>query len=370
MSERRSLVNLDPNVDFTKEPVFFGKPLNLERYDKFRYVGYFELFKKQLNSFWLPEEIDLSKDRLDYKEMTDNEKFIFTSNLKYQILLDSVQSRGIPHLTEDLSNPEVEAFCSAWAMFETIHSYSYTFIIKNVYSSPGDVFDNILNDEQIVKRTVSVTKYYDDMMNSLGESVKERKKKLYLTLMSINILEGIRFYVSFACSYAFAQNGKMEGNSKIISLINKDENLHLGFTQKLLNDLAKREDEGFLEVVEECKPTVIQMFKDAAEEEMLWADYLFKDGSMLGLNAEILKRYMKYLTNKRMKAVRLEPIFEKIKNPINWINAWTSSDGTQNAPQETEIDSYNIGSVKSDLGDSTFDGHTFLIENLYYNIYK
>ena len=203
MSERRSLVNLDPNVDFTKEPVFFGKPLNLERYDKFRYVGYFELFKKQLNSFWLPEEIDLSKDRLDYKEMTDNEKFIFTSNLKYQILLDSVQSRGIPHLTEDLSNPEVEAFCSAWAMFETIHSYSYTFIIKNVYSSPGDVFDNILNDEQIVKRTVSVTKYYDDMMNSLGESVKERKKKLYLTLMSINILEGIRFYVSFACSYAY-----------------------------------------------------------------------------------------------------------------------------------------------------------------------
>jgi ribonucleoside-diphosphate reductase beta chain len=359
LKEKRSLVNLNPDVDFTKEPVFFGESLNLERYDKFRYPVYFEFFKKQLNSYWLPEEVDLSKDRLDYKGMSENEKFIFTSNLKYQILLDSVQSRGIPHLTEDLSNPEIEAFCSAWAMFETIHSYSYTFIIKNVYANPSEVFDNILNDEQIVKRTVSVTKYYDDMINSLGESIEDRRKKLYLTLVSINILEGIRFYVSFACSYAFAQNGKMEGNSKIISLINKDENLHLGFTQKLLNDLRNREDEGFQDVVRECEPMVIEMFKNAAEEEMEWAEYLFKDGSMLGLNAEILKRYMKYLTNQRMKVLGLEPIFEKIKNPINWINAWTSSKGTQNAPQQTQIDSYNIGSVKSDLNDSAFDDFDF-----------
>ena len=355
----KSLVNLKNDIDYTKEPVFFGESLNLERYDRFKYVGFFELFKKQLNSFWLPEEIDLSKDRLDYKNMTENEKFIFTSNLKYQILLDSVQSRGIHHLTEDLSNPEVEAFCSAWAMFETLHSYSYTHIIKNVYPIPGEVFDNILNDEQIIKRTVSVTKYYDDMINSLGDSIEERKKKLYLTLMSINILEGIRFYVSFACSYAFAQNGKMEGNSKIISLINKDENLHLGFTQKLLVDLKTKEDEGFMEVAKECEPIVIEMFKNAAEEEMEWAEYLFKDGAMLGLNSEILKRYMMFLTNQRMKAIKLEPIFERVKNPINWINAWTTSEGTQSAPQETEIDSYNIGSVKSDLNDIKFDEFNF-----------
>lgn len=355
----KSLVNLRNDIDYTKEPIFFGESLNIERYDRFKYVGIFELFKKQLNSFWLPEEIDLSKDRLDYSNMTDNEKFIFTSNLKYQILLDSVQSRGIPHLTEDLSNPEVEAFCSAWAMFETIHSYSYTHIIKNVYSSPEEVFDNILNDEQIVKRTSSVTKYYDDMINNLSESIEDRKKKLYLTLISINILEGIRFYVSFACSYAFAQNGKMEGNSKIISLINKDENLHLGFTQKILNDLRNNQNEGFSEIVKECEPIVIQMFRDAALEEMDWANYLFKDGSMLGLNAEILKRYMMYLTNQRMKAINLEPIFEKVKNPINWINAWTTSEGTQSAPQQTQIDSYNIGSVKSDLNDMSFDGFNF-----------
>lgn len=355
----KTLVNLNNNIDFTKEPIFFGESLNIERYDKFKYPAYFEFFKKQLQSFWMPEEIDLSKDRLDYKNMTDNEKFIFTSNLKYQILLDSVQSRGIHHLSEHLSNPEIEAFISVWAMFETLHSYSYTYIIKNVYSNPSEVFDNILNDEEIVKRTVSVTKHYDEMINSMGDSEHEQKKQLYLTLMSINILEGIRFYVSFACSYAFAQNGKMEGNSKIISLINKDENLHLGFTQKLLNDLRTKDEEGFSQIVKECEPIVIKMFEDAAKEEVQWANYLFKNGSMLGLNSEILQLYMKYLTNKRMVALKLDPVFERIKNPINWINAWTNSSSIQNAPQETEIDSYNIGSVKSDLSESKFDDYSF-----------
>lgn len=355
----RSLVNLKNEIDYTKEPVFFGQSLNLERYDKFKYPGFFELFKQQINSFWLPEEFDVSKDRLDYKNLTDNEKFIFTSNLKYQILLDSVQSRGIPNLTEDLSNPEVEAFCSAWAFFETIHSYSYTYIIKNVYHSPGEVFDNILNDEEIIKRTSSVTKYYDALINSIGESTHEKKKKLYLTLVSINILEGIRFYVSFACSYAFAQNGKMEGNAKIISLINKDENLHLGFTQKLLKDLGKETGEGFVEIAEELKSTVIKMFEDAAQEEMDWADYLFKNGSMLGLNSTILKQYMMFLTNMRMKAIGLEPIFEKTTNPINWINAWTNSSSVQVMPQESEIESYNKGAVKSDLNETNFDEYEF-----------
>jgi ribonucleoside-diphosphate reductase beta chain len=355
-----NILNFDNEVDYTKIPVFFGSNgMSVQRYDKFKYPGFFELFKKQINSFWLPEEFDLSKDRLDYKGMSDNEKFIFTSNLKYQILLDSVQSRGIPHLTEHLSNPEVEAFCSAWSFFETIHSYSYTFIIKNVYSQPGEVFDNILNDEEIIKRASSVTKYYDDMINSYGDSELDNKKKLYLTLMSINILEGIRFYVSFACSYAFAQNGKMEGNAKVISLINKDENLHLGFTQKILRDMSTVHGEGFTEIAAELKDKVVEMFRLAAQEEMEWADYLFKDGSMLGLNSDILKRYMMYLTNTRMKAIGLEPIFEKVSNPINWINAWTNSESVQIAPQESEIESYNKAAVSNDLGETDFGDFDF-----------
>jgi ribonucleoside-diphosphate reductase beta chain len=355
-----NILNFNNDVDYTKIPVFFGSNgMSIQRYDKFKYPGFFELFKKQINSFWLPEEFDLSKDRLDYKGMSDNEKFIFTSNLKYQILLDSVQSRGIPHLTENLSNPEVEAFCSAWSFFETIHSYSYTFIIKNVYSQPGEVFDNILNDEEIIKRASSVTKYYDDMINSYSDTELDEKRKLYLTLMSVNILEGIRFYVSFACSYAFAQNGKMEGNAKVISLINKDENLHLGFTQKILRDMMSIKDEGFYEIALELKDKVIDMFRLAAEEEMEWAEYLFKDGSMLGLNADILKRYMMFLTNSRMKSIGLDPIFEKVNNPINWINAWTNSESVQVAPQESEIESYNKSAVNNDLADSDFGDFDF-----------
>lgn len=354
MENKKTLVNLDNSIDFTKEPIFLGSSLNLERYDKFKYPIYFKLMQQQLEKFWRPEEVDITKDRIDYKKMSDNEKFIFTSNLKYQILLDSIQSRGIHHLAEHLSNPEIEAYCSFWAAFETLHSLSYTHIIKNIYPEPAEVFDNILNDELIVKRTVSVTKYYDDLINSYGDSKEELKKKIYLTLVSINILEGIRFYVSFACSYAFAETDRMEGNAKIIKFINRDENLHLGFTQKLILDLKNNEDEGFQDIIKELEPTVMKMYRDAAEEEMEWAEYLFKDGAILGMNTEILKQYMKYIVNTRMRTIKLPLIFEKTKNPIPWIDNWISSNATQNAPQETEIESYTIGNLNNDLADGDF----------------
>ena len=227
------------NVDTTKQPLFFGEGLNLQRYDRYKYKKIFDLFLQQMSFFWRPEEVDLSgKEKNDFISLTDHEKFIFTKNLSYQILLDSVQGRGIGHLLHDCSNPEFEAYCKAWEFFETIHSYSYTYIIKNVYANPSEIFDKILTDKEVVKRTVSVTKYYDDVINSIDDKdINSKKKKLYLTLVSINILEGIRCYVSFACSYAMAQNKKMEGNAKIISLINRDENLHLAFTQNVLKYL-------------------------------------------------------------------------------------------------------------------------------------
>lgn len=360
MSTSKSLINLK-QIDFTKEPLFFGEGLNLQRYDKFRYENIFNLFKQQLSFFWRPEEVSLAgKEKSDYENLTEHEKFIFTKNLSYQILLDSIQSRGISHLLEDCSNPEMEAFAKTWEFFETLHSYSYTYIIKNVYSAPGDVFDNILNDEEILKRTTSVTKYYDELIEAIpDDSIENKKKKLYLTLVSINILEGIRFYVSFACSYCFAENKKMEGNAKIISLINRDENCHLGFTQIILNLLRKNVDEGFSEIVKECEPIVIKMFEDAAKEEIEWANYLFKDGGLLGLNAEILTKYMKWLTNTRMRGIGLAPIFEKTENPISWINNWTSSKSVQNAPQQTEIQSYIIGSFKNDIGETDFSEFKF-----------
>lgn len=350
-----SIINLK-NIDFTKQPSFFGEKLGLQRYDKFRHEKIFNLFKQQLGFYWRPEEINVSKDKGDYQSLSKHEKFIFTKNLGYQILLDSVQSRGISHLLEDCSNPEIEAFAKTWEFFETLHSYSYTYIIKNVYSNPTELFDTILQDEEIIKRTTSVTKYYDALIEGIPNDTEyNKKKRLYLTLISINILEGIRFYVSFACSYCFAENKKMEGNAKIIELINRDENLHMGFTSLLLKILADDKSEGFKKVVDDCQDIVIQMYKDAAEEEIEWANYLFKDGSMLGLNAEILTQYMKWLTNNRMKMIKLEPIFDKVQNPISWISKWTESKSVQVAPQETEISSYTVGNFKQDMEDENFD---------------
>ena len=356
----KSIIN-KKNVDTTKQPLFFGEGLNLQRYDKFRYKKLFDLFLQQMSFFWRPEEVDLSgKEKNDFITLTDHEKFIFTKNLSYQILLDSVQGRGISHLLEDCSSPEVEAYCRAWEFFETIHSYSYTYIIKNVYANPSEVFDKVLTDKEVLKRTASVTRYYDDLIESVGDSnVNNRKKKLYLTLVSINILEGVRFYVSFACAYAMAQNKKMEGNAKIISLINRDENLHLAFTQTILKLLRDNKDEGFQHIVKECEDTVIQMYTDAAKEETDWAKYLFKDGSILGLNEKILTQYMQHLTNKRMRGIGLQPIFDDCPNPINWISNWTESKKVQIAPQESEIESYKIGSFQQDMNTINVDEFNF-----------
>jgi ribonucleoside-diphosphate reductase beta chain len=351
----KNIINLR-QVDYTKEPLFFGAELSIQRYDKFRYEKIFNMFKQHISYFWRPEEVNLSKDRADFNSLTDHERFIFTKNLGYQILLDSVQSRGISHLLEDCSNPESELFAKTWEFFETLHSYSYTYIIKNIYANPSEVFDTILKDDEILKRTTSVTKYYDDLIDRIpDETIDDKKKKLYLTLVSINILEGIRFYVSFACSYCFAQNKKMEGNAKIISFINRDENLHMGFSTQVLKYLADDPAEGFQHIVKECEPIVIQMYKDAASEEMEWAKYLFKDGAMIGLNSEILIQYMKWLTNNRLKAIRLNPIFDKAVNPINWITNWTESKSIQEAPQETEKESYVVGSFQQLEENESFD---------------
>lgn len=350
----KKVINLN-RVDFTKQPMFFGEGLNIQRYDVFKYKKFFDSFKEQTSFFWRPEEVSLDKDVGDFKNLTDHQQSIFTKNLLYQTLLDSVQARSIPYISSRASLPELEAACSSWQFFEQIHSYSYTYIIKNVYSNAAEIFDSALDNPQIVQRATSVTQYYNDLINSFGDSLEEQKKKLYLTLVSINILEGIRFYVSFACSFCFAQNKTMEGNAKIISLINRDENLHLAMSQNILKILRTEKSEGFLETVEACEEIVRKMYSDAAQEEMDWANYIFKDGSMLGLNADVLILYMKFLTNKRTDALKIKSVFpEKVENPINWIKNWTESKEVQVAPQETEIESYKSGSVKNDTSRYNF----------------
>jgi len=360
--------------DQLKEPMFFGQTVNVSRYDQQKYPIFEKLIEKQLSFFWRPEEVDVSKDRLDFQALPEHEKHIFLSNLKYQTLLDSVQGRS-PNvaLLPIVSIPELETWIETWAFSETIHSRSYTHIIRNVTQSPELIFDDIVSNDKISERADAVTKYYDDLIHQVsiynlygegkheinGESVHislfELKKLLYLAMMSVNILEAIRFYVSFACSFAFAERELMEGNAKIIKLIARDEALHLSGTQHILNIMQDGKDDPEMAIVAaQCREQAIQMFVDAAEQEKEWAEYLFKDGSMIGLNKDILCQYVEYITNARMSAVGLPTQFANNSNPIPWISSWLVSDNVQVAPQEAEISSYLVGQIDSQVDASDF----------------
>ena len=357
-------------IDAMREPLFLGKPVNVARYDQQKYPIFEKLIEKQLSFFWRPEEVDVSQDRMDFAGLPPHEQHIFLSNLKYQTLLDSIQGRS-PNvaLLPLVSLPELETWIETWAFSETIHSRSYTHIIRNIISEPGRVFDDIVQNPHIVERAKDIAHYYDDLIeygalyNQLGEgthrvgerevtlSRRELKKKLYLCLVSVNVLEAIRFYVSFACSFAFAERQLMEGNAKIIRLIARDEALHLTGTQHLLNIMqAGGDDAEMAEVARECQSLSIEIFRDAAEQEKEWARYLFKDGSMIGLNYNILAQYVEYITNLRMQAVGLPTLFPNAtQNPIPWINAWLVSDNVQVAPQEVEVSSYLVGQIDAEI---------------------
>lgn len=362
--------------DSLQEPMFFGENVNVARYDQQKHPIFEKLIEKQLSFFWRPEEVDLSNDRKDFLKLEEHEQHIFLSNLKYQTLLDSVQGRS-PNvaLLPIVSLPELETWIETWSFSETIHSRSYTHIIRNIVNDPTKVFDDIIVNEEIAKRAISVSKYYDDLIelvnlyNTLGlgthhvpergevvVTMKTLKKALYLTVASVNVLEAIRFYVSFACSFAFAERTLMEGNAKIIKLIARDEALHLNGTQHMMNlMMSGRDDPEMAAIAQEYQQDVIDIFVEAAQQERDWAQYLFKDGSMIGLNAQILGQYVEYITNVRMQAIGLEPQFPTKNNPIPWINAWLVSDNVQVAPQEAEISSYLVGQIDNDLDGADFD---------------
>ena len=365
-------------VDTTKQPMFFGKPLGMQRYDEYKYPDFDKLTQTQLGYFWRPEEVSLQKDRADYKTLSEQQKHIYTSNLKYQILLDSVQGRG-PGMAFSpyCSLPELEGCMGVWEFMEQIHSRSYTHIIKNVYSDPSEVFDAVLDDDKIMARAESVTQAYNDFIEYAGQyasgnlwapdarnspshhwTIKDLKRQLYRAILNVNILEGIRFYVSFACSFAFGELKLMEGSAKIISLIARDESQHLALTQKIIYKWRKNDDPIMKEIGEEEKDNVVQMFRDAVEEEKDWARYLFSQGPMIGLNERLLCQYVEWIANRRMKAIGIDPIYDIAakNNPLPWTEHWLNSKGQQNAPQETEIESYIVGGIKQDVESNTFSG--------------
>ena len=342
------------NVDAMSQPLFLGKDLGVQRFDIIKYPVFTNLDSKMMEFFWRPQEVELKKDRSDFKEMSDNEKFIFTSNLKYQTMLDSVICRGVPTLLEYVSNTELEACLMTWQFFEKIHSQSYSYIIQNVYADSSEVFDGIYSDKEIMKRASSAIEDYNNLMGMANNKTADLKKQIYMTIVSINILEAVRFYVSFICSFAFAENKKMVGNADIIKLIKRDEALHLSNTQEILKILHKEESEGFVKVAAQCEDAAIEMFDRAAQEEKDWASYLFKDGSIIGLNETVLHQYIDWLCMSRRKAIGLP--YEKVgKNPVaGWTDPWMQSESVQVAPQEHEITSYKIGASKNDLEDMDF----------------
>jgi len=344
------------NVDPMIQPLFLGKDLGVQRYDVLKYPVFKDLDSKQMMNFWRPEEIELKKDRGDFKEMSDNEKFIFTSNLKYQTMLDSVICRGVPTLLEFVTNTELEACLMTWQFFEKIHSQSYSYIIQNVYADSSEVFEGIYEDKEIMRRANRAIEDYNNLMGMACDKNKlsDLKKQIYMTVMSINILEAVRFYISFVCSFAFAENKKMVGNADIIKLIKRDESLHLTNTKEILKILQSEESEGFTKIAKQCEEDAIRMFESAAEEEKEWASYLFKDGSIMGLNETVLHQYVDWLCMSRRKMIGL-PYDSVGKNPIaGWTQAWMHSESVQVAPQEHEITSYKIGASKNDLDDVDF----------------
>jgi ribonucleoside-diphosphate reductase beta chain len=348
-------------VNTLKQPMFFGEQLSIQRYDDFKYPVFDKLTQTQLGYFWRPEEVSLQKDRNDYQSLDAGQKHIFTANLKYQTLLDSVQGRGpVLALLPHASIPELEGCIIAWDFMESIHSRSYTYIVKNLYSNPTEVFDTILDTKEIVSRAESVTKDYDDFIEYAKQSKRdtyELKKRFYKMLISINILEGIRFYVSFACTFGFGELRLMEGSAKIISLIARDESQHLAITQHIIKNYQKKEnDKEMLKVMKDCEEDVYKMYDDAVQEEKEWASYLMKDGSMIGLSETLLGHYVEWIANKRLRALGLNPLYERPlrTNPLPWTQHWLSSRGLQNAPQETEIESYIIGGIKQDINNDTF----------------
>lgn len=371
-----SVLNINSGQDHTKNLAFLDPRggMGMQRFDTLKYRAFDKLTDKQLGFFWRPEEVDVLRDAKDFKELTDWEQHIFTSNLKRQILLDSVQGRA-PSLgfLPVATLPEIETWIATWTFSETIHSRSYTHIIRNVYSDPSKIFDEMSEIQEIMSCAKDITRYYDDLVEYsnwyqlLGEGqhrvngrnvtidIRELKRRLWLALASVNVLEGIRFYVSFACSWAFAELKKMEGNAKIIKFIARDENIHLAFTQQMLK-LLPQDDADYVTIRDECMAEVTAMYESAVAQEKAWAKYLFRDGSMIGLNEQLLCDYIEWIANKRMTALGIPSQYRGGSNPLPWTQKWIAGAEVQVAPQETEIVSYVIGGTKQDVTENTLKG--------------
>ena len=356
-------------INYLNQPMFFGDSLNVARYDQQTHNIFEKLIEKQLSFFWRPEEVDVSKDRIDFAEkLLPHEQHIFIKNLQYQTLLDSVQGRCPSIAFQPLASlPEVDTWIQTWTFSETIHSRSYTHILRNIVSDPAALFDEIVLTPEIMARAEAVGRHYDELIRMNGvllsgmkfptEGAKryfdiQHRKAFLRALVATNSLEAIRFYISFCCTFSFAERELMEGNAKIVKLIARDEALHLVGTQYMINQhLYSPPDELWMEVVNDLDfiAELRQIYLDTEDQEKEWGKYLFKDGTMIGLNSAILDQFVDYTSTKRMRAIGFTPRNPTTTNPVPWIDSWLSSDSVQVAPQETEISSYLVGQIDSSV---------------------
>lgn len=380
-----TVFNTNP-VDVLKEPMFFGSGLGIARYDIQRHKVFEDLTEKQLSFFWRPEEVNLMMDAAQFNKLPQYQQDIFTNNLKYQSLLDSIQGRAPSAVLMSLiSDPSLDTWVATWTFSETIHSRSYTHIMRNLYTDPSKVFDEIVLDEDIMKRAESIGRYYDDVLKKtrewenakefvelakespdadfrLNRAIKQEAeakralmKSLYLCLHVINALEAIRFYVSFACTFNFHKNMEiMEGNAKIMKFIARDEQLHLKGTQYIIRQLQLGTDgDEWVKIVQECEQEAVDIFMEVNRQEKDWAVHLFKDGDVPGLNTNSMWSFIDYLTVSRMKQCGLPcPITDApVKHPYPWIREYLNSDNVQSAPQEVELSSYLVAQIDNDVDD-------------------
>lgn len=349
------------DVKHGEAKLFFDESgtVDIQRYETSKYPIFAKLLDQQQSFFWRPTEINLSKDAIDFKQFSKAQEHVFTSNLKRQILLDSVQGRA-PTLAYGpiVSDPTLEALIVWWTASEVIHSQSYTHILRNVYPNPSKVFDGMKDIQEIVECGDSVSVFYDELMERqkrLEYGAFETKRALYRSLLATNALEQIRFQVSFACTFAFGQQDLMSGSSKIIGLIRSDESLHCGITQNLLKYLPQ-DDEDFIRIAEEELPTAKQIYLDVHKQEKEWVDFLFQEGPIFGLTAEELKLYLDWLVDNRMNHFSLQhDIVAPKKKPLPWIRRWEDGKSDQVAPQESEIISYQVGNVDMNIDKASID---------------
>jgi len=352
--------NLKQKTDYLSRKMFLDPagPVTIQRFEEVKYNKLADYEKTARGFFWVPEEISLTKDAQDFKDASEAVKHIFTSNLLRQTALDSLQGRGPSQIfTPVVSLPELEALVYNWTFFETnIHSRSYSHIIRNIYNVPKEVFNTIHDTQEIVDMASSVGKYYDRLhlincRKELGEKITEEEhiRAIWLALNASYALEAFRFMVSFATSLAMVENKIFIGNGNIISLILQDELLHKGWTAWLINQVVK-EDDRFAKIKDECAEEILAMYLDVIREEKEWADYLFKKGPVIGLNANILREFVDYTASTALKEIGLKYPYSAPKtSPIPWFNKHSDTHKKQTALQENESTNYVIGVMSDNL---------------------